>query len=261
MSVNAIKKLLDQKVKEYNQTFFIEKDPVSIPHRFRQLQDIEIAGFFAAIFAWGNRTSIINSCTRLLGAMDNAPYDFVKNYKEQDLKPLTGFVHRTFNATDLFWLLEFLKKHYTENESLEAAFAQFLHPLSTDVSQALIGFHNYVFAIPEAPERTRKHIATPAKKSACKRLNMFLRWMVRDDNETMKQPVDFGLWKQIKPSMLICPLDVHVGNVARRLGLLEAPQNDWKAALELTEQLRRFDKADPVKYDFALFGLGVMERF
>lgn len=261
MSVNAIKKLLDQKVKEYNQAFFIEKDPVSVPHRFGQLQDIEIAGFFAALFAWGNRTSIINSCTRLLNAMDNAPFDFVRNYTEPDLKPLLGFVHRTFNATDLFWLLQFLKRHYVENESLEIAFAQFLHPLSTDISQGLIGFHNYVFAMPDAPERTRKHIATPAKNSACKRLNMFLRWMVRDDNEVMKQPVDFGLWKQIKPSMLICPLDVHVGNVARRLGLLERPQNDWKAAIELTEQLRQFDNKDPVKYDFALFGLGVMEHF
>lgn len=261
MPATNIKKLLDQKVKEYNQTSFIEKDPVRIPHQFQKLQDIEISGFFSAIFAWGNRTSIINSCQRLLKAMDNAPYDFVKNYKESDLKPLLGFVHRTFNATDLFWLLQFLKMHYAGNESLETAFAQFLHPLSTDISQGLIGFHNYVFAMPDAPERTRKHIATPAKNSACKRLNMYLRWMVRNDSETMNAPVDFGLWKQIKPSMLICPLDVHVGNVARRLQLLNRQQNDWKGAIELTEHLRSFDKDDPVKYDFALFGLGVMERF
>lgn len=261
MPANVVKKLLDQKVKAYNQTFFIEKDPVSIPHRFGQLQDIEIAGFFAALFAWGNRTSIINSCLRLLKAMDNAPYDFVRNYAESDLKPLISFVHRTFNATDLFWLLKFLKAHYKEHESLETAFAQFLHPLSTDITQGLIGFHNYVFEMPDAPERTRKHIATPAKNAACKRLNMYLRWMVRDDKENMDTPVDFGLWKQIKPSMLICPLDVHVGNVARRLDLLERKQNDWKAAVALTEQLRKFDKTDPVKYDFALFGLGVMERF
>ena len=252
----AIKKFLDDKVAYYNQPAFIAKDPISVPHRFSKLQDIEIAGFFAALFAWGNRTSIINSCNRLLQAMDNAPHDFILNHKDSDLKPLLSFVHRTFNATDLFWLLHFLQQHYTSYPSLEQAFAQFINPKSTDVTQALIGFHNYVFASSDAPERTRKHIATPFKNSACKRLNMFMRWMVRNDGI-----VDFGIWKTVKPAQLICPLDEHVASVARRIYLLERPQNDWKAPVELTEHLRVLDKKDPAKYDFALFSLGVDERF
>jgi uncharacterized protein (TIGR02757 family) len=257
----GLKKLLNDKVIQYNQPSFIEKDPVSVPHRFQQLQDIEIAGFFAALFAWGNRTSIINSCNRLLLAMDNAPYDFVKNHKATDLKPLLSFVHRTFNATDLFWILHFLQGHYQRYDTLETAFSQFINPLSTDITQALIGFHEYAFASPDAPERTRKQISTPAKNSACKRLNMYLRWMVRQDPGLKKPHVDFGIWTQIKPAQLICPLDVHVGNVARRLNLLDRTQNDWKAALELTESLRKFDPADPVRYDYALFSLGVIEKF
>ena len=252
----ALKKFLDEKVSYYNQPSFIEKDPISIPHRFSKLQDIEIAGFFAALFAWGNRTSIINSCTRLLHAMDNEPYDFIINHKDTDLKPLLSFVHRTFNATDLFWLLRFLQGHYTSYTTLELAFSQFINPESTDISEALIGFYNYVFDDPEAPQRTRKHISTPMKNSACKRMNMFLRWMVRNDGK-----VDFGIWKSIKPSQLVCPLDVHVASVARRVKLLERPQNDWKAALELTQSLKQLDKIDPVKYDFALFSLGVLEKF
>lgn len=258
----GLKQFLDQKVKEYNRPAFIEKDPVSIPHRFRQRQDIEIAGFFAALLAWGNRTAIINSCNRLLAAMDMAPYDFVRRHRDSDLKPLLTFVHRTFNATDLFWLLHFLQDHYRRHDSLETAFAQFMHPESTDIGPALTGFHHYVFSLPDAPERTRKHIASPQRNSACKRLNMYLRWMVRNDNRGGLAPeVDFGLWKTISPSQLICPLDVHVGDVARRTGLLTRPQNDWKAAQELTANLRLLDAADPVKYDYALFALGVMERF
>lgn len=258
---SSLKQFLDQKVSEYNRPSFIEKDPVSIPHRFSKLQDIEISGFFAALFAWGNRTSIINSCTRLLQAMDNAPYDFVQNHTPADLKPLLSFVHRTFNATDLLWLLHFLQQHYSVYDTLETAFSQFINPLSTDITQALIGFHHYVFAGPHAPDRTRKHISTPEKNSACKRLNMYLRWMVRNDGGLCPPPVDFGIWKKISPAQLICPLDVHVANVARRMNLLQSTQNDWKAALELTEQLRQLTPEDPVKYDFALFGLGVMERF
>ncbi len=259
MHSSSLKKFLDQKVSEYNRPDFIEKDPVSIPHRFSRQQDIEISGFFAALFAWGNRTSIINSCSRLLAAMDNAPYDFVRMYQPTDLKPLLSFVHRTFNATDLFWLLHFLQQHYLRYDTLESAFSQYINPLSTDITQALIGFHDYVFSLPDAPERTRKHISTPAKNSACKRLNMFLRWMVRNDDGSPQ--VDFGIWSSIRPVQLICPLDVHVANVARRVNLLQRTQNDWKAALELTAQLRRMSPDDPVKYDFALFGLGVMERF
>jgi len=261
MNEVAIKKLLEQKTAEFNRPFFIESDPVSIPHRFSRLQDIEIAGLFAALFAWGNRKSIINSCLRLLQHMDNAPHAFIQGHTDAELKKLISFAHRTFNATDLYWMIHFLKWHYERNESLESAFTRCMPAGATDVEAALAGFHDYVFSLPGAPERTRKHIATPVKNSACKRLNMYLRWMVRDDGGTIEQPVDFGLWKQIKPSMLICPLDVHVGNVARRLGLLLRPQNDWKAAMELTVSLRRFDKQDPVKYDFALFGLGVLERF
>lgn len=259
--VAGLKKLLDRKVIQYNQPSFIEKDPVSVPHRFQQLQDIEISAFFAALFAWGNRTSIINSCNRLLFAMDNAPYDFVKNHKPVDLKPLLTFVHRTFNATDLFWLLRVLQRHYQRYDTLEIAFSQFINPLSTDITQALIGFHEYVFSDPDAPERSRKHIATPAKNSACKRLNMYLRWMVRQDKGLERPYVDFGIWKNIKPSQLICPLDVHVGDVARRLNLLDRTQNDWKSAVELTARLKTLDPSDPVKYDYALFGMGVMERF
>jgi uncharacterized protein (TIGR02757 family) len=260
MHPSSLKKFLDQKVLEYNRPSFIEKDPVSIPHRFSKKQDIEISGFFAALFAWGNRTSIINSCNRLLAAMDNAPYDFVRMHKPADLKPLLSFVHRTFNATDLFWLLHFLQQHYLRYDTLESAFSQYINPLSTDIAQALIGFNNYVFSLPDAPERTRKHISTPAKNSACKRLNMFLRWMVRNDGGNTPH-VDFGIWTGISPAQLICPLDVHVANVARRMNLLQRTQNDWKAASELTVQLRRLSPEDPVQYDFALFGLGVMERF
>lgn len=259
----ALKKLLDQKVAIYNHPSFIDKDPVSIPHRFTKLQDIEISGFFAAILAWGNRTAIINSCTRLLQAMDYAPYDFVRHFTEADLKPLLHFVHRTFNATDLFYLLHFLQFHYSKGPSLESAFAQFINQESTDIAQALTGFHNYVFSLPHAPERTRKHIATPARKSACKRLNMYLRWMVRNDGgrKPAGTTVDFGLWKNISPAQLVCPLDVHVARVARRLNLLERKQDDWHAAVQLTQKLKALSPEDPVQYDFALFGLGVIEKF
>jgi uncharacterized protein (TIGR02757 family) len=258
--MQKLKELLDQKVEQYNNPSFIEQDPICIPHSFNKLQDIEIAGFFAAILAWGNRKTIINNCKRLLSYMDNTPYDFVCNHSDSDLRPMLGFVHRTFNATDLLWLLHFLKGHYGRFYSLETAFAQFMNPESTDTTEALAGFHNYVFAEPGAPIRTRKHIATPLRHAACKRLNMFLRWMVRKDALPAGGNVDFGLWKTIRPRQLICPLDVHSGNVARRLGLLLRKQDDWKAALELTAALRQFDSEDPVRYDYALFGIGRMER-
>lgn len=255
--MHPLQKFLDQKVDLYNQPSFIEKDPISIPHRFSRKQDIEISGLFAAVLAWGNRTTIINNCIRLLQVMDNAPYQFVGSFEDKDLKPLMSFVHRTFNATDLFYFLHFLQYHYRLHDSLEPAFAQFINPESTDITQALSGFHHYFFSLEDAPERTRKHIATPVRNSACKRLNMYLRWMVRKDNKG----VDFGIWNKIGPAQLICPLDVHVGNVARRLELLTRPQDDWKSATALTASLRLFDPEDPVKYDFALFGMGVMERF
>jgi len=253
-----LKQFLDRKVKEYNQPAFIKGDPVSIPHLFTKKQDIEIAGFFAAVFAWGNRATIIGKSKELMRRMDNAPYAFIKDHSAKDLKKLRGFKHRTFNSTDLLCLVQFLKLHYTNNHSLETAFSKWMQPGDETIENALAGFHNYVFSNEDFfAERTRKHIATPVKKSACKRLNMFLRWMVRQDDKG----VDFGIWKTILPSQLICPLDVHVARVARRLKILHRTQNDWQAAVELTGYLRTMDAGDPVKYDYALFGLGVMEKF
>lgn len=257
-----IKDFLDQKASFYEQKDFIENDPISIPHRFTKLQDIEISGFFAATLAWGNRKSIINSCHRLLTWMDYAPYDFIMNFEEKDLRPFVPFVHRTFNSTDLFHFLDYLKYHYRHSgaRSLETAFTKNMRASDENVTQALIAFQRSFFnekIFPYYPTRTIKHIATPAKKSACKRLNMFLRWMVRSN----VKGVDFGLWKKITPAQLICPLDVHVARVARHFNLLQRPNNDWGAALELTRHLKLLDHKDPVKYDFALFGLGIIERF
>ncbi len=250
----SLKTLLNEKVSEYDHPGFIDDDPISIPHRFQNPQDVEIMAFFAAILAWGNRKMIIRSCERLLQLMDNSPYDFIKNHSDEDLKPFTGFVHRTFNATDLLYFMAFLKAHYNRFPTLETAFSQFIHPESTTVEAALIGFHDYFFSLPDVPQRTRKHIATPVRKSACKRLNMFLRWMVRHD----EHGVDFGLWKCLKPSQLMCPLDIHVSRTARQFGLLTRKQDDWRAVAELTANLRLMCPEDPVKYDFALFGLGAI---
>lgn len=248
---------LDSRVARYNTPAFIASDPVSIPHRFLLKQDIEIAAFFAAVFAWGNRTTIINKCTELLALMENAPYDFMRHHTDADLKRFLLFKHRTFNTTDLLYFISFLQYYYTQHVSLESAFSIWLTPEDETVEAALIHFHNYFFELPFAPARTRKHIATPARGSHCKRLNMFLRWMVRRDDAG----VDFGLWREINPAQLVCPVDVHVARVARRLGLLTEKPLNWKAALELTAHLRTFDAGDPVKYDFALFGLGVFEGF
>jgi len=255
-------RLLNTKAALYEQPDFIADDPISIPHLFSAPQDIEIAGFFAAILAWGNRKSIINSCRRLLQLMDRAPYDFVMHFEEADLKPLMHFVHRTFNATDLFHFLDVLQHHYKTQKqpSLQTAFSRHLQPADATVEQALVGFRRSFFdakIFPHYPARTQKHIATPERKSACKRLNMYLRWMVRSN----KRGVDFGLWKEIRPAQLICPLDLHVARVARHFNLLQRPSNDWQSALELSEHLRQLDPTDPVKYDFALFGLGVIEKF
>ncbi|MFT4523128.1 MAG: hypothetical protein ACI8ZN_002080 [Bacteroidia bacterium] len=246
-----IKALLDEWVEKVNQPNFIANDPIQIPHRFSKKQDIEIAGFFAAILAWGNRKSIINKCTDLLNRMDNAPFEFVTNANDEDLKRISGFVHRTFNDTDAWFLLNFLKKHYAEYDSLERAFSFGINPNDQTVQHGLEHFYNCVFG--DQKIRTQKHIATPYKKSACKRLNMYLRWMVRKDNNG----VDFGLWSAIKMNQLVCPLDVHVQKAASVLGLTHRKQADWQTALELTEVLKSFDAFDPVKYDFALFGMGV----
>ncbi|RYG24662.1 MAG: DUF2400 domain-containing protein, partial [Chitinophagaceae bacterium] len=182
---------LNKKVKEYNRASFIDADPIVIPHRFSKKQDIEIAGFFAAIFAWGNRTTIINKSNELLALMDNAPHDFCLQHTDKDLTRLLGFRHRTFTATDLLYFVSFFHHHYSHNESLESAFTLWMQPGDEDVEQALNGFYAYFFSLPDVPPRTLKHIACPAKKSACKRINMFSRWMVRKDNNG----VDFGIWK------------------------------------------------------------------
>lgn len=254
--LQSLKILLDEKAAFYNRPQFIEKDPVCIPHGFSKLQDIEISGLFAAVLAWGNRTSIINNCRKLMGWMDNAPHDFILNHRDTDLKPMVHFVHRTFNATDLLYFIEFLKYHYSRYNSLEDAFVPGDTYNEDTAQQALMHFHNHVFSI-EHPERTKKHIATPARKSACKRINMYLRWMVRRD----KAGVDFGIWKKISPPQLVCPLDVHVARVATRLGLLDVNIANWKNALHLTYQLRELNPADPAIYDYALFGLGIEERY
>ncbi|MCB0592814.1 MAG: TIGR02757 family protein [Lewinellaceae bacterium] len=253
---DKIGKLLEEGVRRYNRAKFIEADPVSIPHRFTRRQDIEIMGFWAAMLAWGQRKTIINKSAELAELMDGAPYDFILNHQEEDRKPFLQFKHRTFQPTDTLYFLEFFQQYYRKHQSLEDAFARHLLPEDEHTEKALAGFHELFFSLPDAPERTRKHIATPVRKSTCKRLNMFLRWMVRADDKG----VDFGLWKRIRPGQLLMPLDVHVDRVARRLGLLERKQTDWQAVLELTARLRQYDPEDPVKYDFALFGMGVLEK-
>jgi len=257
MNQKNLKEFLDQKVDEYNQPFFISNDPISIPHQFSKKQDIEIAAFFSAIFSWGNRTTIIQKSKELMSLMDNSPHDFCVNHNSSSLKRLLSFKHRTFNTTDLLYFIEFLKFHYSKNISLETAFTKWINKNDKTIEEGLTGFYNYFFSLPETPPRTRKHIASPEKKSSCKRLNMFLRWMVRNDNKG----VDFGLWKNISPSQLICPIDLHVARVAKRFNFIDRNQTDWQSALQLTKHLRALDKSDPVKYDFALFGLGVMEHY
>lgn len=254
--IQGLKKLLDEKVRLYNQPSFISGDPVQVPHRFSKKQDIEIAGLFAAVLAWGNRTSIINSCNKLTDWMDNTPHDFILNHKDTDLKKMLGFAHRTFNATDLLYFISFLHYHYTSHTSLEDAFVPAKTYKHDTVEEALVHFHNYFFSI-EHPERTRKHISTPERKSACKRLNMYLRWMVRKD----KAGVDFGIWKKIHPHQLVCPLDVHVAMVAFRLNLISNEKSNWQNAIELTRHLQELNPKDPAVYDYALFGLGMAERF
>ena len=254
VAFNELKELLDQKAAEYNHRSFIENDPISLPHRFTKQQDIEIVAFLAATLAWGQRSVIIKNGLRLIEWMDGQPYEFVRNHQESDLRRFLPFVHRTFHVTDLLYFIAFFKNFYNHQTSLESAFLPENGVLDHwTIEQALIKFHHEFFSLPDFPIRTVKHVATPARKSACKRINMFLRWMVRQD----EHGVDFGLWKKLRPELLICPLDIHVERVARKLGLLERKQTDWQAALELTKRLREFDPYDPVKYDFALFGLGL----
>ncbi len=256
MNKSERKEFLDEKYDQYNRITFIDSDPVSIPRRFSKKQDIEIAGFLSATIAWGQRPTIIRNANRLMKWMDESPHAFILNHSQNDLKPFKTFVHRTFNNEDCLCFIRSLKHLYTLHDSLEQAFQPGGTWKEKTVGNAISAFRHQFFSIPH-PERSRKHLSDPARGSATKRINMFLRWMVRQD----KRGVDFGIWKTIPVSSLMCPLDVHSGNVARKLGLLKRTQNDWQAVEELTAALRKLDPADPVKYDFALFGLGVFEGF
>ena len=256
MSDFNLKNFLDKKVEEYNQPNFIANDPICIPHLFTKRQDIEIMGFIASILAWGQRKTIINKCKELIERMGSQPYDFIMNHQDEDLKALLGFKHRTFNDTDLLYFVAFFRYHYSRFDSLEDAFLidqENLKPAEISIEKSLNEFKQYFFSLPDYPVRTRKHVSSPAQKSTCKRLNMFLRWMVRQDDKG----VDFGIWNRIAPSQLICPCDVHVERVARKFYLITLEKVNWRTAIELTDNLLSLDKFDPVKYDFALFGLGV----
>ncbi|HET9826618.1 MAG TPA: TIGR02757 family protein [Chitinophagaceae bacterium] len=256
MTAGDLRQFLDKKVDEFNQPSFIKDDPVSVPHLFTRTQDIEIAGFFTAIFSWGNRTTIIQKSKELMQRMNMSPHEFCINYSDKDFKRLTGFKHRTFREEDLLYFVEFFHHHYTTAISLETAFSDWLGCKDENTEKALNGFKKYFFSF-EHFKRTEKHVSSPLQKSTCKRMNMFLRWMVRRD----RHGVDFGLWQKISPSQLICPIDVHVARVARRFKLLNRKQTDWLAAVELTANLKKLDMDDPVRYDFALFGLGALEKF
>ncbi len=254
MTQNDLKDFLDEKVALYNTPNFIETDPIQIPHLFTQQEDIEISGFLAATIAWGNRTMIIRNSKKMVDLMGNSPFDFVMSHSDRDLDKLDDFVHRTFNATDFKTFIQALRNIYQKHGGMEAVFTQ--HLKGDNLQPAINAFKNTFFEISHL-QRTQKHVGDPLKGSSAKRINMFLRWMVRQDNAG----VDFGLWKKIPSSALSCPLDVHSGNVARKLGLLSRSQNDSKAVLELDSHLRMLDYNDPVKYDFALFGLGAFEKF
>ena len=254
MTQSELKDFLDAKVEQYNHPRFLEDDPLQIPHRFTKKEDIEISGFLTATIAWGNRKSIINNASKLMGLLDNAPHDFVLNHSEDDLDKLAPFVHRTFNSLDLRYFLGSLKNIHENHGGLESIFNK--HQEKESLQSTISKFKEVFFELPHLP-RTTKHISDPNKGSAAKRINMFLRWMVRDNSTG----VDFGIWNELNPAQLSCPLDVHSGNVARKLKLLRRKQNDAKALLELDRKLRKLDATDPVKYDFALFGLGVFEKF
>ncbi len=253
-NIKELKDFLDEKVAQYNNPTFIELDPIQIPHSYTKKEDIEISGFLSAIISWGNRISIVKNAKRMLAYMGNSPYDFILNHNELHLKQMDGFVHRTFNSDDLLTFIEGLKHLYKHQNGLEGIFVKF--QTSDSLQPAIHELKREFFKVPHLL-RTRKHLPDPLKGSAAKKINMYLRWMIRQDNAG----VDFGLWKDISPSILSCPLDVHTGNVARKLGLLKRKMNDAKAVQELDEVLRQLDKHDPVKYDFALFGLGIFEGY
>ncbi len=251
---SELREFLDQRVDIYNNPSFIDSDPVSIPHRFTQREDIEISGFLAATIAWGNRVAILRSADRMMALMGNTPYDFTINHRESDLKGIDGCIHRTFNAEDFIYFIETLKYIYLKKGGMEPVFARY--QTRDSLQPAIHEFRKIFFELPHNG-RTERHVSDPFKGAAAKRINMFLRWMVRSDD----RGVDFGLWRSVSPAVLSCPLDVHSGNVARKLGLLKRKQSDAKAVAELDAALREMDPTDPVKYDFALFGLGVFEKY
>jgi len=255
LELTEIKDLLNEKAEKYNHTDFIETDPIQIPHLFSDNNNIEISAFLASTIAWGQRATIIKNMQRLISLMDNAPYEFVMNSSEKDLDRLSYFKHRTFNGEDCKFFIKSLKNIYKKHNGL-GGLIQNIYVEQKNIFNSLIQFREIFFEI-EHPLRTQKHFSNVLKGASAKRLNMYLRWMVRQDNKG----VDFGLWNKIPMSELFLPLDVHTGNVARKLGLLKRKQNDWKAVEEITQVLRGFDPNDPVKYDFALFGLGVFEKF
>jgi len=249
-----IKVFLDKYVKKYNKPSFIETDPISIPHLFTDKKNREIAGFLVASIAWGQRKTILNNGQKLMAWMDYAPYDFLMNHTDKDLKPFSGFVHRTFNGDDALYFISALRKIYTDYPDMEAVFSEGMP--NGNMFDAIVHFRNIFFA-EDHLRRTQKHVSNPDSGSAAKRLNMFLRWMIRED----KAGVDFGCWTSISPEVLLCPLDVHSGRTARKLGLLTRTQDDRRAVEELTGSLRLLHPKDPVQYDFALYGLGVFEKF
>lgn len=277
MKSNELREFLEEKYQKYNTPDFISEDPVSVPHQFENKEDIEISGFLTALIAWGRRDIIIRNANRLMEIMGQEPFRFVAEASEEELAGLDNFVHRTFQGVDGKALVLGLRNIYKDRGGLEGVFTEALSPGFTQnesdlpskeaksplnyppegTKNGLIALRSHFIHSPNFPQRTQKHLADPEKGSSAKRLNMYLRWMVRND----RAGVDFGLWKGISPAQLICPLDVHVGNVARKLKLLKRSQNDWKAAVDLTSNLAKFDPADPVKYDFALFGLGIYEGF
>ncbi len=251
--IDDLRKFLDTKVLQYNNSDFIREDPISIPKQYTKLQDIEITAFWTAMLSWGQRKTIINKSKELFGLMGDSPHSFILEHKPKDRKRFADFKHRTFLHPDTFYFLEFFQWFYTEHHSLQEAFIP--EGEKVGMKERLIHFHEIFFSLVDGPIRTKKHVSTPARKSACKRLNMFLRWMVRKD----EAGVDFGLWKIIKPSELLCPLDVHVSRVGRKLKMITRKQNDWETVEELTSFLRKLDRMDPVKYDYALFSLGVLQ--
>jgi uncharacterized protein (TIGR02757 family) len=254
--VLSIKDFLDEKAALYNSTAFVASDPVSIPHLFSKKEDIEIAGFLAATIAWGQRMTILKNARSLMELMDDSPHQFITGFQNSDLERFDNFIHRTFNSTDCKYFFQALKNIYQQHGGLERVFHMGIGPDDTDLKNSIVNARRIFFTLPHL-KRTEKHFSNPEENSAAKRINMFLRWMVRKD----KNGVDFGIWKSISPALLSCPLDVHSGRVARKLGFLTRKQNDWKAVEELTSNLRLLDPDDPVKYDIALFGLGVFEKF